>query len=151
MIARPLTRRAAVAGGLLGATVLSGCSVSDLTTRKVVDPQAADRARLERARDLSAQLLVDIQAATRDPRPDPTFAALHARQIAQFTQSARLKAQASHPVTAPSAVPVTATTLRGREQSLAQSFRGLALQAEGGDVAALLASAAAGIDQALIR
>jgi hypothetical protein len=41
--------------------------------------------------------------------------------------------------------------LPARERALAQSLRDLALQAQRGDVAALLASAAAGIDQVLVR
>jgi len=152
VIASPLTRRAVVAGGLLGTAALSGCSVSDLTKRKTNDPEAADRARLAKARDLSLQLHDEIVATmTRDPRLSTALAKIrdmHLEQIAQFTNSAGL----TTPRTAgPTSAPLTLTALPDRERELAQTFRALALHAQRGDVAALLASAAAGIDQVMVR
>lgn len=96
---------------------------------------------------MSVTLLADIEAAIGTPGPDPTFATLHAEQIARFTRTAGLKS----PTAPTTSTPLTAKTLLDRERALARSFRGLALQSQRGDVAALLASAAAGIDQALVR
>lgn len=153
MIAEPPTRRRVVLGGLLGTAMLSGCSWTDLTTRKVVDPEAADRARLTRARDLSSALKAEIDAAVAD---DPLtsaafarFASLHTQQIAEFARAASIPTV--KPLPALSTSNLTATLVRRREQALAQALRGLALDAQRGTVAALLASAAAGIDEALSR
>jgi hypothetical protein len=133
-----------VAGGLVGTAALTGCSAQDLTTRKVVDPEAGDRARLEQARDLSVKLRADIGSG--DPRM-ARLADLHTQQIEEFTRSGGLGA----PKVTAAAMPLTSKSLPAHERALAQSFRALALQATRGDVAALLASAAAGIDQALAR
>ena len=152
MIASPLTRRAVVAGGLLSTAALSGCSVSELTKRKTEDPEAADRARLAKARDLSLQLHGEIQATmTQDPQLSPTLTKIrdvHLEQIAQFTSSAGL---ANPRAAASTSAPLTLRTLPDRERALAQTFRALALHAQRGDVAALLASAAAGVDQVMAR
>lgn len=151
MTARPLTRRAVVAGGLLSTAALSGCSISQLTTRKMVDPEAPDRARLEEAHDLSIRLRADIDASAAEPRLRAELADLHTQQIAQFATSAGLRSPAPARGTVPTATPLTAKALEDGEHALAQHFRALALHADRGDVAALLASAAAGIDQALAR
>ena len=159
MIASPLTRRSVVAG-LLGTATLSGCSVADLTTRKIEDPQAADRMRLAQARALSAQLHAEIEAMiTRDPALLSDFTSildLHTAQIAQFTRSAGLatptdRAAVGTSTPVPTPVPLTPRALPDRERELARDLRNLALGAQAGDVAALLASAAAGIDQAVTR
>lgn len=150
MIVSPLTRRAILAGGLLSTTALGGCSLSELTKPRINDPEAADRARIAQARSLSVQLHREIEAAiAHDPRLSPSLTRvrdLHVEQIAQFTRSAGL---AQPGVTAsPSPLPPL-KALPERERGLAQAFRALALHAQRGDVAALLASAAAGIDQVL--
>jgi hypothetical protein len=154
VIVEPPTRRSVVIGGLLGTATLSGCSLADLTRRKVEDPEAPDRARIAHARDLSSALRAEIDAATASdqhtPTPFQTFAVLHTQQIAEFTRTARLPASGPLPVViVPPATALTAARLRGREQTLAQAFRTLALDAQSGSVAALLASAAAGIDEVL--
>ncbi|MGN6722778.1 MAG: hypothetical protein ACTHJM_09210 [Marmoricola sp.] len=152
MIARPLTRRAVVAGGLLGAATLTGCSTSELTRRRSEDPEAADRARLAKARDLSVQLHDEIASTmTQDPRLSPSLTKirdLHIEQIAQFTSSAGLP---NPRASASTSAPLSLKALTDRERALAQAFRTLALHAQRGDVAALLASAAAGIDQVMAR
>lgn len=156
MIAEPPTRRTVVIGGVLGSATLSGCSLADLTRRHVEDPEAPDRARIAQARELSATLSAAIEAATAsDPRTAhafATFAALHAQQIAELSRAARLPApKPLRVVTASPSAPLTEALLRRREETLAQAMRSLALGAQSGSVAALLASAAAGIDQALSR
>ena len=152
MIAEPLSRRSVMIGGLLGTATLSGCSVSELTTRKIVDPEAADRARIAQALALSSALREAIRAS---PVTDAqqgttltTLAALHEAQIAVFERSAGLRAPHPTPV---GAHAVSIASLHQRERDLARSLRDLALHAVDGDVAALLASAAAGIDQAVAR
>ena len=148
MIASPLSRRALV-GGLISAAVLSGCSLSSPSS--TVDGEAADRQRLTRARDLSQQLILDIQMTVqRHPHLAETLSrlqALHSTQIAQFIKAAKLP---SPPASTMSGMLLTTRTVNAREQALIEEFRKLALQADRGDVAALLASAAAGIDQALV-
>lgn len=152
MIADPPTRRSVVIGGLLGAATLTGCSVSELTTRKIEDPQAADRARIAQALALASALRSAIGASPdTDPRLDrarKTFEALHDAQIAQFKRSADVRPPTPPPL---GSSKVNLVGLRQREQDLAHALRGLALSADSGHVAALLASAAAGIDQALAR
>lgn len=149
MIAEPLTRRSVVIGGLLGTASLSGCSVAQLTTRKVEDPEAADRARIAQALTLSSELREAIRASpvtdARQSRALTTFAALHDAQIAVFERSAGLSAPHATPV---GQHALTITALHQRELDLARAFRGLGLHAVDGQVALLLASAAAGIDQA---
>jgi len=134
-----------LAGGLVGTAAVSGCSVKDLTTRKVVDSEAGDRARLGQARDLSVKMRQEIAATGTKNAVMVRLTDLHTQQIDAFTRSAGLSASTS-PATA---MPVTAASLAEHERALAQRLRALALRATRGDVAALLASAAAGIDQAL--
>lgn len=142
-----MTRRTVVGGvGFLGAAALSGCTVSDLTTRKTVDPQAPDRARLAQARDLSVHLRAAWSASGAGDAQATKLIDLHAQQITAFEHSAGL------PVPLLQASPGAAAgpkALIERERALATTFRSLALHAQRGDVAELLASAAAGIDQAL--
>lgn len=153
MIAETPTRRTVVISGLLGTATLSGCSMADLTRRKVEDPEAADRARIQQARDLSSTLRATIEGATAADRRASvvyaTFVTLHAQQIAAFTRTAGLAPPTSLPTATTGTL--TAADLRSREHTLAQSLRSLALDAQSGHVAALLASAAAGIDQELSR
>jgi len=137
VIATRLTRRTLVAGGLLGTAALSGCSVSDLTSRKLEDPEAADRLLLAEARDLAAQRLAMLEA---NAPSHPHLAELYRTQIGEFTRAANL----------PTAV-TPSRRAAADDRHLAQTMRGLALKAQRGDVAALLASAAAGIAQALVR
>ncbi|MGN6160669.1 MAG: hypothetical protein ACTHOG_03095 [Marmoricola sp.] len=150
MIARPLTRRAVVVGGILGSAALGGCSVSELTQRKVADPEAPDRARLARARDLSAHYLEQLESLTSADAVVVRLRAVHREHIAVFTRSAGL-APVPASTTPATTTAVTTATLVAREQDLAHSLGTLALQARRGDVAALLASASAGITQALVR
>ncbi|HWU33040.1 MAG TPA: hypothetical protein VN108_09200, partial [Marmoricola sp.] len=74
-----------------------------------------------------------------------TARSLHTTQIAQFARSGK-----SSPAPTSSATPLTPKTLRTQEQALVRELQALALQADRGDVAALLASAAAGIEQILV-
>lgn len=155
----PLSRRAVVGrgllGGLLGVATLSGCSISGLTTRKVIDPQAADRQRIALAHDLSEQLLTDLgPAETTNSAWASTARTLHTQQSAVFVRVAGLATKLTVPqgTTSPAATALlTPATLPDREQALAQKFRTLALAADDGDVAALLASAAAGVDQLMTK
>lgn len=139
-----MTRRAVMGSGI-GVAVLSGCSLPDASSTKT---DTADRDRLVKARDLSQRMLADIEATTAQGHQMAeallSARALHATQIAQFAKSAK----ASN-VSTPPGAPLTAKALRAGEQALVSTLRTLALEADRGDVAALLASAAAGIDQIL--
>ena len=153
MIGSPLSRRA-VLGGILGgagATALSGCSLSSFTKRKMVDPQAADRERVTHAYELSQQLLTDLGPAGSDSAWADPVRALHTEQITVFVRSADLKPSASAAASPAASTFLTRAALPAREQALSQQFRSLALAAESGDAAMLLASAAAGIDQLLAK
>lgn len=154
MIASPLSRRVVLGGivGAAGAAGLSGCSISDFTERRVVDPQAADRERVTRACELSEQLLADLgpMGGTSSTWAGPVRA-LHTEQIAVFIRSAGLKPSPSASASPAASAFLTRGAAPAREQALSQELRSLALAAESGDVAMLLASAAAGIDQLLAK
>jgi hypothetical protein len=120
-----------------------------VTTRKVEDPEAADRVRLTQARNLSLELQRAAETIGGASSTLTAFRVLHDQQIAQFARSAGVSAAPLPTSGAPSLL--TLKELPDRERILAQAFRGLALGAQRGDVAALLASAAAGIDQVLAR
>ena len=132
-------------GGLIGAAALSGCSVSDLTKRKIVDPEAADRALIAQARDLAVRLRDELTASSQSAASLAPVRSILVQQIAQFERSAGLTGRVTSvsPTLAPASPP-------DQERSLAQVYRALALRAHSGDVAVLLASAAAGLDQGLV-
>lgn len=154
MIGSPLSRRVVLGGivGAAGAAGLSGCSISSFTKRKVVDPQAADRERVAHACELSQQLVADLgpTGGAGSAWADPVRA-LHTEQITVFIRSAGLKPPVSAEASPAASTSLTRAALPAREQALSQELRSLALAAESGDVAMLLASAAAGIDQLLAK
>lgn len=152
MIQTPLSRRTVVGGALggIGALSLTACSVPQEIAPRTVDPHAADRARISRAIDLSRQILANLGTdGTAGNAWAAPARALHTEQIDVLLRSADLTPSA------PSAFTATASlseaTLQDREQALALELRTLALAAEAGDVAMLLASAAAGVDQLFAR
>lgn len=149
MIASSVSRRA-VMSALMTTATLSGCSLTDSSATH--GPDSADRDRLIRARDLCQQLLDDIESTiAQRPRlaePLADAQALYTQQIGRFTQAAKAAARTTPPPG--SSTMLTLKTLSARERTLAGELRALALAADRGDVAALVASAAAGIAQALV-
>lgn len=141
--------RRALMGSAVAVSTLSACSVSGnaTTTRDLPDQDL-----LKQARDLSLALLNEVETITaRQPQTAQRmsgFQALHAEQIAQFAKAAKTPAVIAAP--SRSSAAVSTKTLMTNERHLAGELRGLALKANRGDVAALLASAAAGIDQSLV-
>lgn len=132
MIESRPSRRALLAGGLAVATV-SGCGTT-------VDVNHADRDLITQARNASQHLRDALGTSPLMTR----LRVIHDQQIAEFDRNA------SSATPQPARQPVTDQDVRGHERVLARTLRTLSLRAQRGDVAALLASAAAGIEQQMM-
>ena len=138
MITSRLSRRSVLVGSVATTALLAGCS-----TTSSDHGEAADSERLRQARDLSHRMLNEL-AGNSSGKTD-SLRTLHQQQIAQFERSASLGDARSTPTSG--ALPHHG--LAAQERELATALQALALEADRGDVAALLASAAAGIKQTL--
>ena len=157
------TSRRSLIAGTLGVTalVVSGCSVDDPTTAdkapKSVAKLAPDVAVATRALDeIRAVRAAVSRTISKHPPSRPELAPLvrmhtaHAETLVEAVpERARTEANPA-PYVVPRKRAIALRKLEARERHLHDQLAGLALRAESGDFARLLASMGAGITQRLV-
>ena len=158
-----ITSRRSLIAGTVGITALlvSGCSVENPTS---ADKAPRSAAKLAPDVAVATQALADIRAVraavsrtmSRHPPVRPTMAPVVQMHTAHEKTLVDAVPERARPRAKPAAyvVPrrraVALRKLQAREQRLHDTLAGLALRAESGDFARLLASMGAGINQRLV-
>jgi hypothetical protein len=160
---RAISRRHAVVAGGVALVALSGCTSegsepSGSSSSPAAPPSSTaastdpDRAALDRAAALSSELLTQVTGAGAAVDPGGRLAALHTAHLEALAEATGATAS---PTTSPSASPSnppqhqgvkrSGARLRRQELSAQRELAGLAVAAESGAVARMLASMSAGI------